>query len=55
MRDNRYECGCEFGCDCTKTTICAIQSAVEEKQEEIDALQEEIEELKAKNSSNQSG
>ena len=28
--DNRYECGCERGGDCTKTTMCAVQSALED-------------------------
>ena len=26
---NQYECGCEHGGNCTRTTMCATQSAVE--------------------------
>ena len=28
-------CGCEDGGDCTKTTVCAVESAVEYVQEEL--------------------
>jgi len=35
---SHIRCGCEDGYDCTKTTVCAIQSAIEDKEAEIDAL-----------------
>ena len=38
--DNRFECGCERGGDCTKTSMCALQSALEDKDSEIEALKE---------------
>ena len=28
-------CGCEVGGDCTKTTVCAVESAVEDVTEEL--------------------
>ena len=36
-------CGCENGGDCTKTTVCAIESAVEDATE---SLQAEVERLR---------
>ena len=30
MLDNRFECGCERGGDCTKTTMCAVQELADE-------------------------
>jgi len=39
-------CGCEIGTDCTKTTVCQLNNAVEEVQEElqtqIDSLQQKV-------------
>jgi hypothetical protein len=35
-------CGCEDGGDCTKTSVCAIDTAVEDA---TDALRDEIEQL----------
>ena len=29
------KCGCEYGYDCTKTTVCAVESAVEAATEEL--------------------
>lgn len=40
MSDNRFECGCERGGDCTKTTMCALQSALEDRDAEIEELRE---------------
>jgi len=31
-------CGCEIGGNCTKTTVCAVDSAVEQCKEEIEYL-----------------
>jgi hypothetical protein len=31
-------CGCYYGGDCDKTTVCAIESAVEDANEEISIL-----------------
>ena len=28
--DNRFECGCERGGDCTKTTMCQVQDMADE-------------------------
>ena len=25
-----YRCGCEYGADCTRTTMCTVQSAIED-------------------------
>ena len=33
-----FHCGCEEGRDCTKTTWCAIQTALEDQQYYIDTL-----------------
>jgi polyhydroxyalkanoate synthesis regulator phasin len=42
-------CDCERGGDCSKTTVCAIGSALEEQADlydtEIQALKDQIEEL----------
>jgi hypothetical protein len=40
--DNRFQCGCELGDDCTKTTMCHVQTAIEDEQEEIERLTAEI-------------
>ena len=44
------ECGCERGYDCTKTTVCALQNALEDQAGEyevrIEALETELKELK---------
>lgn len=37
--DNRFECGCERGGDCTKTTMCQLQDALEDKDAEIERLE----------------
>jgi hypothetical protein len=34
---NNFECGCERGGDCTKTSMCALQNAVEDAVEELKA------------------
>jgi hypothetical protein len=36
MSDNNMKCGCEIGRDCTKTTMCQAQSAVEDYVERLD-------------------
>ena len=33
----KYECACEHGEDCTRTTMCAVQSAVNEATCELEA------------------
>ena len=30
MSDNRFECACEHGLDCTRTTMCELQSISDE-------------------------
>ncbi len=37
---NGFECGCERGDDCTKTTMCHIQSVVEDKDTIIEAAKD---------------
>jgi hypothetical protein len=34
-------CGCFRGGDCTKTTLCALENAAEEKQDILDRLSED--------------
>ena len=34
------ECGCERGGDCTKTTVCAIGSALDDQADELERLRE---------------
>lgn len=46
MSDNRFECGCERGGDCTKTTMCALQSALEDKDVEIERLRAALERIR---------
>ena len=31
-------CGCEYGGDCTKTTVCALDSALQDQADEVRAL-----------------
>ena len=40
------QCGCERGGDCTKTTMCQLQSAMEDQAEEIARLKAENAKLK---------
>ncbi len=35
---NTYECGCERGDDCTKTTMCFVQGAIEDHEEKYNEL-----------------
>lgn len=49
MSDNRFECGCERGGDCTKTTMCALQSALEDRDAEIERLRKRLKEHKLHN------
>lgn len=42
MSWDMYRCGCEQGGDCTKTTHCAIQSAVEDREEQIELLRKAL-------------
>ena len=37
--DNRFQCGCEVGRDCTKATMCMVQCAIESEKEKIEDLQ----------------
>ena len=30
MSDNRFECACEHGLDCTRTTMCKVQDIADE-------------------------
>ena len=39
-------CGCEYGEDCTKVTLCALNEAVAEKEEEISWLRMSLQELR---------
>jgi len=32
---NKYECACERGQNCTRTSMCAVQSAVEEMEADL--------------------
>jgi hypothetical protein len=41
MTDNRFECGCERGGDCTKTTMCQVQDMADE----LEAMQTRVAEL----------
>ena len=34
------ECGCERGGDCTKTTVCAMNNALEDLREALDRVRE---------------
>lgn len=36
------ECGCERGDDCTKTTVCAIESALQDQAEEHEQTAENL-------------
>ena len=45
MGRHPLQCDCEIGGDCTKTTMCAIQSAVEDRDEEIERLTTEVRDL----------
>jgi uncharacterized coiled-coil protein SlyX len=45
MKDNRFECGCERGGDCTKTTMCQVQSAIEDSEERIAELEAVIDDM----------
>ena len=44
---NNYECACERGGDCTRASMCAIQSALEDQSWEFEAR---IERLTSENS-----
>ena len=35
-------CGCYYGGDCTKTTVCAVEAAVEDKEETLQQYLDEI-------------
>lgn len=39
---NIHECGCERGDDCTKTTMCHVQSAIEDSEETIISLRKTL-------------
>ena len=38
MRSPNHRCGCEFGDDCTKTTMCYVQNVEDELDDEIERL-----------------
>jgi len=40
MMDNRYQCGCERGGDCTKTTMCKVQAATEDYVEVLERVRD---------------
>ena len=40
---NRYECGCERGGLCTRTTMCAIQTALEDAKSKLEELNAVVE------------
>jgi hypothetical protein len=40
------ECGCEYGGDCTKTTVCAIDSALADQADRIRELEAQLEAVK---------
>ncbi len=37
---NTFVCGCEMGEDCTKTTMCHVQSAIEDRDEQLDRIRD---------------
>ena len=37
---NTLECGCERGDDCTKTTMCHVQSVAEDRDELLDRIRD---------------
>lgn len=39
------ECGCEHGENCTKTTVCAIESACEDLKLEVENLQDTLNQI----------
>jgi hypothetical protein len=49
MMNNRLECGCERGRDCTKTTMCRVQRELEDSASELDQYRSALESI-AKNS-----
>jgi hypothetical protein len=40
-------CGCEYGENCDKVSLCALNNAVEEKDEEIEELNAKLKRLQA--------
>jgi predicted xylose isomerase-like sugar epimerase len=40
-------CGCEYGENCDKVSLCALNNAVEEKDEEIEELNTKLKRLRA--------
>ena len=40
------ECGCYYGLDCTKISVCHSETVIEELKDENERLREEREELK---------
>ena len=44
MKRHTVECDCERGGDCTKTTVCAIDSALQDQAEEYEYRIAELEE-----------
>ena len=36
----KHECGCERGDDCTMVTVCSLQTAVEELEQQLEAYKE---------------
>ena len=45
--DNQYECACEHGENCTRTTMCKVQSAVEVTEYRIKELEADNKQLVA--------
>lgn len=45
ITDNRIECGCERGGDCTRTTVCQLKSAIEDYVERLNIAVVAIERL----------
>jgi hypothetical protein len=42
---NRFECACEHGGDCTRTTMCKLQSVSDDLENEVEALTEQLEQV----------
>ena len=45
MKRHTVECACERGGDCTRTTMCAMDSALQDQADEYDVRIEELEGL----------
>ena len=44
---NRFECACEHGGDCTRITMCKLQSVSTDLENEVEVLEEQLEQVKS--------